>query len=65
MAMCKECVHHPVCKVWGGLFPKRTDVERICEHFMEQETDALQVVKSMKSEFDAFWKQQFGEKADK
>lgn len=53
--VCKECVHQAVCKVYGGLFPKRNDVERICEHFMN--TSVLG--------FNPFWKQQFEEKEGK
>lgn len=46
---CKDCVHQTVCKVYGGLFPTRTDVERICDHFMN-----ISVIG-----FDEFWKRRF------
>ena len=52
---CNECVHQTVCKVYGGLFLKRKDVERICDHFMNVSVLG----------FDAFWKRQFEAKADK
>ena len=52
---CKDCIHQPVCDVWGGLFPTRNDVERICDHFTNVEVLG----------FEAFWKRQFEAKTDK
>ena len=46
MAKCVDCVHHPVCKVHGELLPKRNDVDRICDNYLN--------VAHLR--FDDFWK---------
>ena len=50
MATCEECIHHPVCKVYGALFPTRTDVDKICDHYLRNDTSMG---------FDEFWSKVF------
>lgn len=38
MATCKECIHHAVCKTYGEVFVTRTDVQDICENYMQKPT---------------------------
>ena len=52
MATCKECIHQSVCKVYGALFPKRTDVDKICDHYLCAES---------LMGFDAFWSKVFAQ----
>ena len=56
---CKDCVHQTVCKVYGGLFPTRKDVDKICDHFMN-----ISLLKNTEG-FNEFWKQMFEAKNGK
>ena len=53
VAKCSDCIHQPVCEVWGGLFQTRNDVEQICEHFIQNDKPVG---------FDEFWKKKFENK---